>query len=505
MSPRPKLDLRACYDEAKRELARKSLAHYARRMWSVIEPTTPLIWNWHHDAVCDHLEAVHKNQIRNLLICVPPRSLKSTFVSVMFPTWEWTDDPTHRYLTSSYALKLAMRDAVRSRRMMQSALYQALITDDSGEKLWRFTGDQNEKQRYENSRTGFRLCTSPESGGLGEGGSRIIGDDVLSSEDADSDSIRKGTNDWWDRTMSTRVNDPHKSAKILVMQRLHEDDVAGHVIEQGGYEVLSIPSLYECDHPMRRTTSIGWSDPRIEDGEMLIPDRVDEEAIEEAKLRLGPYGFAGQHQQRPAPATGGMLQQFYFNFWTNLPARWDMFIQSWDFSFIGKDDKRTHAAEVERVKNPDFVVGDAWGFVGANAYLVDEVRGQWEFTEALDQVVLFCKRWPKTSAKLFEDKANGEAMKSMLRNKIPGIIDVTPQGSKVQRVRAVQPYVQAYNVWLPHPSIAPWIIEWLSEVCIFPLGKKDDRVDTFTQALIYRNVDNAETWINELKALASMN
>lgn len=478
-------------------------------MWSVVEPRRPLKWSWYLDAICDHLQAISEGKIRNLVINIPPRFLKSTIVSVMWPAWEWLHNPSIRYLTSSYAMKLAIRDAVRSRRIMRSARYQRMLIqregEHAGEPLFVFTGDQNEKSRYENDKTGFRVCTAPGAGTTGEGGDRVVVDDPHNLMEVESDAVRKGVIEWWDEAMSTRINDPKTGAKVIVMQRLHEDDLTGHVLEQGGYEHLCLPTLFESDHPCRRMTCIGFEDPRTEDGEMLSPDHFGEPEIEEARVRLGTFGFCGQHQQRPTPASGGMFKKEWFRFYTSLPPQFDEEIQSWDLSFKGKDDKRTKSAEIARVKDPDFVVGDDWGFVGANAYLIDETRGQWEFKKAIEMAIRFTEQWPKAAKKLVEDKANGPAMMSLLNDNIPGLIPFDPGGvSKIQRARTISPFVEAGNVWLPHPSIAPWINDWLDEVCAFPFGRKDDRVDTMTQVLISKNVNELAATLRKLKAMSKM-
>lgn len=488
------VDLGAARRDVRRELARRKLSWFVRHLWHVIEPATPLRWSWHLDAVCDHLEAVSRGEIKNLLINVPPRSLKSTIVSVAFPCWEWLTAPHQRYLTSSYALELAIRDAVRSRRVMQSPAYLDLALGEDRELPWVFTGDQNTKSRYENNRTGYRVCTAPGAGGTGEGGSRILVDDPISAMGSMSKATRDATNEWWDKTMSTRANDEKSVARIIVMQRLHKEDLSGHVLEQGGYEWLCLPTEYRSNHPGRRRTKIGFIDPRTKEGELLAPAHFDAEAVADAKIRLGSAGYAGQHDQWPVPPEGNIFKRHWFKFYKTLPPRFDRVLQSWDLNLEGKS---TATGE------PDFVVGDAWGFDGASAYLLDQTRGQWEFNETLRRARAFAEEWPQATRKLIEKKALGPAMKTMLDAEVPGLILVEPQGSKEQRAMVVQPFAEAGNVYLPDPSIAPWIKEWLDEVCDFPNAKNDDRVDTFTQAMIAMNVNELAAAMRRLKGLTA--
>src|SRR5215813_600811 len=307
---RPGLDI-----EIDRELARRSLKEFVCLAWSVVEPSTPFVPGWHIDAIIEHLEAVTRAQIRNLLINVPPRHMKSLLVSVFWPAWEWIRFPERRWLYSSYAASLSTRDSVKCRRLIESPWYQ---------ERWRgrfaLTSDQNTKGRFDNNRSGYRLSTSVGGAATGEGGDRIVCDDPHNVQEAESGAIRKATLDWWDVTMSTRVNDPKTSAKVVVMQRCHQQDLSGHLIEQGGWDHLCLPAEYEGP---RAATSIGFIDPRQQHGELLWAERFGPAELESLKRSLGSYAAAGQLQQRPSPAEGGLFKRHWFRFWqppgANLP------------------------------------------------------------------------------------------------------------------------------------------------------------------------------------------
>jgi hypothetical protein len=287
-------------DEIDQELARRRLREFVRQAWPIVEPSTPFVPGWHIDAIIEHLEAVSRGQIRNLLINVPPRHMKSLLVSVFWPAWEWIRWPERRWLYSSYAASLSIRDSVNCRRLIESPWYQRRWG-----RVFSLTSDQNTKGRFDNNRTGYRLTASVGGAVTGEGGDRIVCDDAHNVQEAESDSIRKSTVDWFDIVMSTRVNDPRTAAKVVVMQRCHQQDLSGHLLEQGGWEHLCLPAEYEgppC------TTVIGWTDPRTEPGELLWPERFGRPEIDDLKRSLGSYAAAGQLQQRPSPAGGGVFK-----------------------------------------------------------------------------------------------------------------------------------------------------------------------------------------------------
>src|SRR5580700_8988180 len=207
-------------DEIDSELAARGLGEFVRQAWHVVEPSTPFVPGWHIDAIIEHLEAVSRGQIRNLLINVPPRHMKSLLVSVFWPCWEWITWPERRWLFSSYAASLSTRDSVKCRRLIESPWYQARWAD-----RFALTTDQNTKGRFDNNRSGYRLSTSVGGAVTGEGGDRIVCDDPHNVQDAESDSIRTATLEWWDVAMSTRQNDPKTTAMVIVMQRCHQRDL----------------------------------------------------------------------------------------------------------------------------------------------------------------------------------------------------------------------------------------------------------------------------------------
>jgi hypothetical protein len=202
-------------NEINAELARKSLAEYIRQAWHVVEPSNVYIHGWHIDAIADHLEAATRGEIRNLIINIPPRHAKSLLCCVFWPTWVWATRPETRWLFSSYGENLAIRDSLKCRRIVQSAWYQRNFGD-----MFTLTGDQNQKTRFDNDKTGYRIATSVGGLGTGEGGDFIVVDDAQKQADAHSLLARETVTDWWDNTMSTRGNNPDRVVKVVIMQRL---------------------------------------------------------------------------------------------------------------------------------------------------------------------------------------------------------------------------------------------------------------------------------------------
>lgn len=484
-------------EDADRVLAERHLHEFIQQAWPIILPGKTFVDGWHIQAICEHMEAVAAGQIQNLVLNVPPRHMKSLIVSVFFPAWVWTTRPHIQFLTASYAADLAVRDAVRSRRVINSSWYQGLWGS-----RFRLTGDQNAKSFYENDQGGHRQANGV-SGSTGKDGDILLADDPHNLAEIESQASRRAVLDWWDNTFYNRANDLEKSSRVIIMQRGHEDDLAGHVAAQAGWEVLKIPAEYE---PTVFVSSIGWKDPREKPGEPLWPERfgADGEGYESLKVEnrgpLSTRAFASQYQQNPVPAGGEIWQVGWWNFWQPrgaslppvvirlsdggyiekhaepLPARYDRLIQSWDMTFKG-----IKAA----MGDPDFVVGQVWGELFASKYLLDQERGQWDFLETIEAVRRLTERHPEAHAKYIEDKANGPAIISALKGQVLGLLAVDPakDGDKVSRATSVTPLIEAGNVFLPHPLVAPWVWGFIEEAKLFPVGKNDDQVDAASQAL----------------------
>ena len=356
-----------------------------------------------------------------------------------------------------------------------------------------------------------RISLSVGGRGTGFRGDTIVVDDPLNASDQYSEAARGEAVFWWDMVMSSRLNNMETGSKVIIMQRLHEGDLSGHVLKQGTYEHLCLPSEFEPER--RSVTSIGWRDPRIEPGEILFPALYPRAVLDQARKDLGASGYAGQHQQRPSPAEGGVLQRHWWRYFkppglalppvpvrlpdgsmceiyaVDLPERFDTVIQSWDCSF--KD-----------LKTSDFVVGQVQARVGADRYLLDQVRARMDMPRTAQAIRMMSAKYPNSSGKLVEDKANGPAVIQSLKHEISGLIEVNPEGGKMSRAAAVSPEVEAGNWYLPHPGIAPWVLDFVEECASFPNGAHDDQVDAWSQGGNYlrgRNIALFEFYRREIE------
>lgn len=447
--------------------AESDLRVFVEEAWPIVVPGDPFQSNWHIDAICEHLLALYELTIRDLLITIPPRFGKSTVSSVMFPSWLWIKDPTMRLLYSSYAQTLATRDSLATRRIIDSPWYQARWAGK-----FQISTDQNEKMRFENNRKGYRLATSVGGANTGEGGDLIVCDDPHNVQEVISEVERDSGRRWWNEVMSTRGNNPRTRRRLVIMQRSHEEDLAGDILEKGGYTHLNLQMEFERKFSF--PTSIGWKDPRKEDGELLWSERFDKLFVENLKKTLGSYAAAAQLQQRPAPLEGGMFKRSWWKYYRGDPK---LLLEgandkcwSWDCAFKDLDDS-------------DYVVGQLWMRKGADFYLLHQTRDHMSFTATKTSVRACANKFPSVGYKLVEDKANGTAVIDDLKHSVGGLVPVEPEGGKEARAWVVQPYVESGNVYLPEN--APWLEDYLEEFRIFPNGAHDDQVDATSQALVW--------------------
>lgn len=470
------------------EIARRHLRDFVKYMWPVLEPGRPLVWGWPFDAICDHLEAISQGYIKNLIINIPPRFLKSTLVSVMWPCWEWLEDPSLRYLTASYNIRLAERDAVKSRRLITSNQYRALNVDEHGRQRFELTSDQNTKGWYENDRTGYRICTSPDSAATGHGGDRIPIDDPHNVREARSIEQLKKDCDWSDQAMETRKNDPLTVPRVVMMQRLHDLDLSGHCLRLG-WEILCLPLEFERAHPTPSRTSLGFVDPRTKEGQLLLPSRITPELVEKLKRTLGPIAYAAQMQQRPVTIGGNVIPVDRFGRWSTMPDLGKcQVIGSWDLKFKGN--RSGVAAAGEELGNSYVVaqiLAKPWG--GKQIYLLDQLRAKWDIVGCIEQFRYLRARWPQARKHIVENKANGAALEAILKNQ--GIELVDPCGDKVQRAIACVPFIHRGDFLIPEDEEAyPWVPEYIGELKLFPNASNDDQVDATTQGLLELGVDD---------------
>lgn len=326
-------ELNGALVELDRYESSQSLLEFIKLAWHVLEPGTTFIPGWHLEAICEHLEAVSNGDIRRLLINVPPGAMKSMSTNVFWPAWEWgpRNEPFLRYVSSSYSADLSIRDNRASRTLILSEWYQERWGD-----RFCLAGDQNMKTMYENNHRGFRIATSVGGSSTGKRGDRLIVDDPHNVVDGESDKKREEAVKWFREVMQTRVNKPAKTPIIVIMQRVHQRDISGVILaKEFGYEHLMIPMEFE---PERKcVTSIGWEDPREEDGELMWPEFFTQEAVDEAKHTMGAYATAGQMQQRPSPRGGGMFKEEWIEIVEESPEGGTV-VRGWDLAATDDSD-----------------------------------------------------------------------------------------------------------------------------------------------------------------------
>jgi len=506
-----KIDVDRALMEITREECESSLYTFLMHAWRFIDPA-PFKPGWVIDALAEHLEAVVDGEIRRLLINIPPRCSKSSICSVAFPAWVWaqsfksaTSGPGVALLHASYAHSLALRDSVKCRRLLKSTWYQRMWGD-----RFKITPDQDMKIRFQNDKGGERLITSVDAGVTGEGGNIIIVDDPNNAKEVLSEAVIQSTNeDWWDGTMSTRLNDPKTGAFIVVQQRLGENDLTGHILakEAADWTHLMLPMEYEPDRSF--TTVIGWEDPRTEEGELLWPERFGHEEVAKLKSNLGSWKSAGQLQQRPEPKGGGIIKRDWWKLW---PPEGEEFnkrgeplrpLQNPPCSFIIAS---LDTAYTEKTINDPSAL-TIWG-VFAGDPVAQEVRASDEhsvrvYTETSTRVILLhawtkhleihplvnevaksCKQF-NVDKLLIEDKAAGHSVAQELRrlfsNENWAVQLINPKNlDKLARLYSVQHLWEEGMIYAPERT---WAEAVIAQCGTFPNAAHDDLVDTTSMAL----------------------
>lgn len=494
-----------------RAKAKESLYEFVKQSWKYIEGDRPFVDGWHIKAFCDHLEAVTRGEIRKLLVNLPPRMMKSTILAVMWPAWVWITNPEKQFLFASYALQLSIRDSVKCRRLIESTWYQSRWGD-----VFKLSGDQNAKMRFENDRSGIRLATSIEGSSTGEGGDYIIGDDLNNAKDGESEVTRTATNEWFDRVFSTRLNDPKTGCIVIQQQRLNALDVSGHLManDQNNLWVKFILAMEfepfrKCKSvPLPGTNGKPWEDPRTKDCELLWPERIGPKELIELKQSLGSeYAIAGQLQQRPAPSAGGIIKKHHFKWWKqSRPPQLEHVIQSWDTALEASDSNCYSACST-------------WGLFLDNNMMMNIIllslwRGKLEYPDLrkMAQRLYADYRDDNLEIKLRPDgnhipdvvlveaKVSGISLvQDLMRAGIAAIrFDPNRFGDKILRVRSVTHLIEAGRVWLPakppdYTKLRNFADVFIENCALFPNGDSRDIVDTMTQVLLRLN---ASGWLS---------
>lgn len=506
-------------------MAERSLYKFAQLAWNTIDPAPFIGGGFAMQAVCDHLEACANGHIRNLIINIPPRFSKSTLCGVLFPAWVWIQReslPTKgngvQFLHASYSQNLALQDSLKCRRLVESEWY----TKQWGARV-QITSDQNTKSQFDLASGGRRNTVSVGGSTTGMGGNYLIADDPNNAREANSEAVLLSTLEWWDMAWSTRLNDPKTGVKIVVQQRLNDRDVTGHILTKdiGNWTHLMLPMRFE---PERRIYTIllppeadpkgqglMWTDEREDEGELLWPERFGEEEVAELEKTLGPYGAAGQLQQRPQPAGGGIVKRgWWMPYDKPVYPEMSINIGSVDLAFTSK-------------KENDFSAMTCWGVWrdsgetsavvtrDISGHIIREVKAEkdadvpkiimthawaerFEFHELVEKIVLTARE-NKLDILLIENKGPGISVAQEIKRLCgmeefqvrlvdPGDLD------KVARLHSVVHLFSEGLVYAPTKAGDPdtwriWADRVITEVEAFPKGVHDDLVDTVSQAISF--------------------
>ncbi len=448
------------------DVLRHDLYAFVHRSFLELNAQTPFLSNWHIQVLMSKLEEVGGGSCKRLIVNKPPRHLKSHAISIAFPAWLLGHDPAKQILSVTYAQDLSDNLARKSRTLMTSAFYEALFDT-------RLSKGREAVSDYETTEGGYRLSTSVGGILTGRGADIIIIDDPLKADDALSESRRRSVNDWYDNTLRSRLNSQEKGAIIIVMQRLHADDLVAHVQQHEAWDVLSFPAVAEQDETHNVWTPYGRRRFRRKTGEILQPSLLSPTALETQRRGMTEYNFAAQYQQDPQPPSGIIVQRKWLKFYEpgDLPTRFDQIFQSWDTA-----NKDTELA--------NFSVCTTWGLKDQHMFLLDVYRRKVEFPD-LKRAVRELAALHRADIVLVEDKASGSSLIQELRAEHFSLVQAAPaiDGDKVMRLRAQTAKIEGGVVLFPKE--AHWLEAYLRELISFPNSKYDDQVDSTVFALAW--------------------
>jgi predicted phage terminase large subunit-like protein len=446
-------------------------AAFVKKAWSILHPARPMVWSWHYELICEYLTAIHQRRLTRLILNVPPRTAKSTIATICFPCWVWSTNPGHNFLSASYSLDLSTEHSVMRRNLLQSGWYRRMWGDK-----FRLAGDRNQVGQFMNDRGGQMIASSVGATAWGRGADTLIVDDPVNASQALSDAERKAANDWIDNTLRSRLNDPAGGAIVLIMQRLHELDPTGYLLEQepGVWTHIRIPLEAEEDETW--TFPISGKVLMRKAGDILMPTRFTPAVVEQ--LRARRLVFAGQSQQRPTPLEGNLIKRSEVRYYGGIDPRTgqpdEKLPTSFDMKIISVD------AAFKDLATSDYVAIGVIGVKGRRRYFLNVVNARLDAAATEAEIRRQRDVHRPISAVLVEDKANGPAVVQRLKVNVPGVIEINPQGGKVARMFAAAPEWQAGDWYVDRN--AAWTEPLIEQITMFPNGRYDDQADMMSQA-----------------------
>ncbi len=461
-----------------------TLAQFIKTHWSTMEPATPYLQNWHIDAICEHLEAVTKGDLRKLVINVPPGFMKSLSVCVFWPAWEWAEvNAATRWLFSSYSDTFAFRDSRRMRDLIRSTQYQ-----EAYGHRFQIRRDRDGVEDFHNDKTGFRRAVGVLGGGTGERAHRVVTDDPHKITEIDSATRRDAVVGWWRKLMTQRGADPKTSTHIIIMQRLHERDIAAVAVDDLGYECLRIPNEFEAS--AKCFTSIGWEDPRTELDELAWPERFDAEETAAAKVALGSRGYAGQFQQRPTPIGGQMFRREWFRV-IGAPPSNVIAVRSWDFA----------ATEERPGADPSFTAGVlVLKDLDTNRLCIADLRHFRATAGVVERTARNVAQADSKRVGIVIEQEPGSSGKALIAHYVTRVLagwrvrGERPTGRKTTRWEVFAAQAEVGNVDVVRGE---WNDVFFTELEAAPAGAHDDILDAASQGVsevLERQLSTAELW-----------
>ncbi len=455
-------------------VAGRDLNVFSECVFAELNPTTPYLDNFHIGLITDKLERVRRGEIRRLIVDVPPRSLKSLISSIAFPAFVLGHDPGAKLICASYGQELADDLARGCRQVMQQPWYRGVFPGTT------LATSRQAVHDFETTAGGYRLATSVGGVLTGFGGDIIVIDDPIKPDEALSEVERGRANHWYSHTIVTRLDDKATGAIVVVMQRLHEDDFVGHILELDDWEVVSFPAIAQEDEVHQVVSPFGHYTHHRAAGEALHPDREPLEVLETLRRSLGTEYFAAQYLQSPTPPGGGKIKAAWFTRYDEPPATFDRIIQSWDT-----------ASKVKQMS--DFSACTTWGVKGENYYLLNVLRRRFEYPELKAAVKAEAALYPYPTI-LIEDKGSGMGLIQDLRRENVSVMAYEPKGDKIFRMEGQTALIENGRVHVPRE--AHWLGVFLHEMMMFPKSRYDDQIDSVSQALDWaRNRGRADNII----------
>jgi predicted phage terminase large subunit-like protein len=457
-------------------ILQQDLMSFVERSFYELNPQTALVGGHHIEVMAAKLDACRQGKIKRLIINVPPRHLKSHCASIAFPAWYLAHNPAGHVICASYGQELADKLARDCRTLMMSAWYRRLFPTRLSER--RAIHD------FVTTEQGTRMATSVGGVLTGRGADLIVIDDALKPDDALSEPQRASVNRWYDNTLLSRLNNKATGCIIIVMQRLHQDDLVGHVLEQEPWEVVSFPAIADEDEIHSIESPLGARSFRRLTGDVLHPERESRTTLAVIRQTIGEYNFASQYQQNPTPLGGAMVKTVWLRFYTpaERPPRFSRIVQSWDTA--------NKAAQLN-----DYSVCTTWGIADRHFYLIDVLRRRLNYPDLKRSIIEQARRHEANTI-LIEDKASGTQLIQDLSSQIWGVTAyVPPPGTdKIMRLHAQTAMFENGFVFLPQAAL--WLSDYVTEITSFPGARYDDQVDSTTQALDYlRGAWSLDVWL----------